>query len=103
MRRLRPPPLKDFIELHPLSPLLIDHEQWLFDNVAKSIADGSIEMRNKSKRVILFNATLVIGLFALSSLACANVTIGAPQPAQSSATYSADQQVVARVTVRSQQ
>lgn len=60
-------------------------------------------MRNESKRGVLFTATLVIGLFALSSLAGANVTIGAAQPAQSSATYSADQQVVARVTVRSQQ
>lgn len=60
-------------------------------------------MRNESKRVILFVATLVIGLLAVSSLASANVNRGAAQPPQSAVTYSADQQVVARLTVKSQQ
>ena len=60
-------------------------------------------MRNQSKRMISFAASLVIGLFALSSLAGVNVVRGAAEPSQSSGDYSQDQQVVAGVTVRSQQ
>ena len=60
-------------------------------------------MRNQSKRMISFAASLVIGLFALSSLAGVNVVRGAAEPPQSSGDYSQDQQVVAGVTVRSQQ
>lgn len=60
-------------------------------------------MRKELKRVIFIAASLVVGLITLSSQTAANLTTGAGQPRQSSATWSPDQQVVARVTVGTKQ
>jgi|GEM_PF-3925321 len=60
-------------------------------------------MRKELKRVIFVAASIAVGLIALSSQITANVTTGAGQPRQSAATYSPDQQVVARVTIGSKQ
>jgi hypothetical protein len=60
-------------------------------------------MRKELKRVIFVATSLLVGLIALSSQTTANVTAGAGQPRQESATYSPDQQVVARVTIGNRQ
>ena len=60
-------------------------------------------MRKELKRVIFIAASLAVGLITLSSQTAANLTTGAGQPRQSSATWSPDQQVVARVTVGTKQ
>ena len=60
-------------------------------------------MRKELKRVIFVAASIAVGLIALSSQITANVTAGAGQPRQSAATYSPDQQVVARVTIGKKQ
>lgn len=59
-------------------------------------------MRKELKRVVFIAASLAVGLITLSSQTAANLTTGAGQPRQSSATWSPDQQVVARVTVGNQ-
>ncbi|HXU39665.1 MAG TPA: S-layer homology domain-containing protein [Blastocatellia bacterium] len=56
-------------------------------------------MRKELMRVIFIAASLAVVLITLSSQTAANLTTGAGQPRQSSATWSPDQQVVARVTV----
>lgn len=60
-------------------------------------------MRKELKRMMLVAASLLVGLIALSSQTTANLTAGAGEPRQESATYLPGQQVVARVTVGNQQ
>jgi S-layer family protein len=60
-------------------------------------------MRKELMRVIFIAASLAVGLITLSSQTAANLTTGGGQPRQSDATWSPDQQVVARVTVGSKQ
>lgn len=60
-------------------------------------------MRKELKRVIFIAASLAVGLIAVCSQSAVNATAGAGQPHQSSASYSPDQQVVARVTIGKRQ
>lgn len=60
-------------------------------------------MRKELNRVIFIAASLAVGLITLSSQTAANLTTRAEQAGQSSASWSPDQQVVARVTIGSRQ
>lgn len=60
-------------------------------------------MRKELKRAALVAASLAVGLIALSSQLAAKPTTGAGQPLQSSASYSPNQQTVARITIGSRQ
>src|ERR1041384_2021649 len=59
-------------------------------------------MRKELKRASFVATSLVIGLMSLASLTGAKASGGFGQYPQTSAAYSAGQQVIARVTVRSQ-